>query len=230
LSETNRIAQAYEGLEGRAGRRWSLGNPGNRAMLAERRGRAERLLRAAGMVPLADRRVLEVGSGHGSELAWLLDLGAEASGLIGVDLLPDRVASARRGHPEIRFEVGNAEHLDFPDASFDLELAITIFSSILDREMAANVGSEMVSVLRPGGAILWYDVRYDSNSNPNVKAVPARRVRELFPSLAGELGGVTLLPPLARRLGPLTPIAYAPLAAVPPLRSHLVGLLRKPGR
>jgi SAM-dependent methyltransferase len=230
LSETERIAQAYEGLEARAGWRWSLGNPGNQAMLAERRGRAERLLRAAGMVPLAGRRVLEVGSGHGGELAWLLELGAHASGLIGVELLPDRVASARRAYPAIRFDVGNAERLDFPEASFDLVLAVTVFSSILDREMAANVASEMVRVLHPGGAILWYDVRYDSNSNPNVKAVPEQRVRELFPSLAGELGGVTLLPPLARRLGPLTPIAYPPLAAVPPLRSHLLGLLRKPGR
>jgi len=39
---------------------------------------------------------------------------------------------------------------------------------------------------------------------------------------------VTLLPPLARRLGPATPLAYPVLAALPPLRSHLIGLLRKP--
>jgi SAM-dependent methyltransferase len=225
-----RIAQAYDGIEARTGSRWSLGNKGNQAMLAERRSRAEVLLRAAGMVPVAGRRVLEVGSGHGGELAWLLDLGAAPSDLVGVDLLPDRVASARRAHPEIEFHVGNAEHLEFGDGSFDLVLAVTIFSSILDRQMAANVASEIVRVLRPGGAILWYDVRYDSNSNPNVKAVPAARVRELFPSLTGDLRGVTLLPPVARRLGVLTPFVYAPLGAVPPLRSHLIGLLRQPER
>ena len=139
--EELRIARAYEGLEARAAGRWSLGNPGNQAMLSERRRRAEALLRAAGMVPLGGRHVLEVGSGHGGELAWLLELGAEPSRLVGVDLLPDRVASARRAHSEIRFEVGNAERLEFPNATFDLVLAITIFSSILDRQMAESVAS-----------------------------------------------------------------------------------------
>lgn len=229
VGETDRIAQAYAGLESRAGWRWSLDNPGNQAILAERRARARRLLEAAGMLPLGRRRVLEVGSGLGGELAWLAELGAEPSRLMGVDLLPDRVAAARRAYPEIVFHTGNAEHLEFDGETFDLVMAITVFSSILEPQMAAHVAGEVVRVLKPGGALLWYDVRYDSNSNPNVKAVPARRVRELFRRLEGPLETVTLLPPLARRLGPLTRAAYPVLVAVPPMRSHLIGLLRKPG-
>jgi hypothetical protein len=50
VSETDRIAQAYAGLESRAGWRWNLGNPGNQAILAERRDRIRRLLGAAGML------------------------------------------------------------------------------------------------------------------------------------------------------------------------------------
>jgi len=84
------------------------------------------------------------------------------------------------------------------------------------------------ALFRAGGGLLWYDVRYDSLSNRNVRAVTAARVRELFPPLRGELATVTLLPPLARRLGPLTAGAYPLLARVAPLRSHLIGLLRKP--
>jgi hypothetical protein len=36
-----------------------------------------------------------------------------------------------------------------------------------------------------------------------------------------------VLPPLVRRLGPLTAALYPALALAPPLRSHLMGLLRK---
>jgi len=172
--------------------------------------------------------VLEVGSGSGGELAWLRELGAAASNLIGIDILPDRVAAASRAHPELTFLQGNAEHLEFADGEFDLVMAITVFSSIFDLTMARSVASEILRVLRPGGALLWYDVRYDSLSNRNVRAVTAARVRELFPSLRGELTTVTLLPPLARRLGVLTPGAYPVLSRVPALRSHLLGLLRKP--
>ncbi len=228
MTETDRIARAYEEMEARAGERWSLANAGNRYVLAERRRAFRRLLERAGWVPLGERRALEVGSGAGVELAWLTEVGAKPSFLAGVDLLAHRVEAARKAYPGIDFRLGNAEKLDFEDRSFDLVMAITIFSSILDRTMAANVAAEITRVLKPGGGLLWYDVRYDSVSNPNVKAVPRERVAELFPGLRGSLSTVTLAPPLARRLGVATPAAYPVLAAVPPLRSHLVGLLRKP--
>jgi len=228
MTEADRIAAAYKDLEGRAGRRWDPANPGNRAILAERRRVTSRLLDQAGFLPLAGRTVLEVGSGVGGELAWLRELGASSHSLIGVDLLGERVAAARRAFPDLDFRQGNAEHLEFGSGEFDLVMAITLFSSILDPEMARNVASEMVRVLRPGGALLWYDVRYDSVSNRNVRAVTAARVKQLFPSLQGGLESVTLLPPLARRLGALTGGAYPVLSQIRPLRSHLLGVLRKP--
>ena len=228
MSESDRIARAYRDLEQRAGSRWSGSNKGNQAILVERRGLTKRLLDGAGWIPLSTRRVLEVGSGHGSELAWMRELGASSSQLIGVDLLPDRVAVARTSYPGIDFRTGNAERLEFADGSFDLVMALTVFSSIFDKAMASNIASEIIRVLGPGGALLWYDVRYDSNSNRNVHAVPAMQVRAMFPALRGELSTVTLAPPLARRLGPLTGIGYPLLSRVRPLRSHLIGLLRKP--
>jgi SAM-dependent methyltransferase len=227
VNETERITLAYQRLEATAGTRWNLGNRGNQAILNERRDAFRRLLSRAGFLPLGERRVLEVGSGTGRELAWLTELGASPSSLAGVDLLPDRVAAARRAYPGIDFREGNAERLGFDSGSFDLLMAITVFSSILDAGMARNVAAEIVRVLRPGGALLWYDVRYDS-TNASVKGVSASRVKELFVPLDGELHSLTVLPPIARHLGPLTAVAYPVLAAVPPLRSHLTGLLRKP--
>ena len=229
MSEAERIAGVYRDQAQGGGSRWDLRNPGNRAILAERRELMSRILRRQGWLPLADRRVLEVGCGGGGELAYLLNLGASAPRLVGVDLLPQRIEAARKAFPDLDFRVANAERLEFADGSFDLVLAFTLFTSILDATMASNVASEVRRVLRPGGALLYYDFRYDSPANRNVRGLGAARVRALFPGFVGELHTVTVIPPLARRLGPLTTAGYRLLASVPPLRSHLLGLLVKGG-
>lgn len=226
MSETERIARAYRDLAEHSGR-WDARNPGNKAILAERRRLVRRVLEREGWLPLGNRDVLEVGSGTGGELSWMRELGAAPAKLVGIDLLPDRVASARLAFPELDFRTGNAEQIPFPDASFDVVLAITVFSSIRDAGMAANVAREIVRVMRSSGGLLWYDFRYDSPANRDVHGVTAARVRQLFPTLDGRLFSLTVLPPVARRLGPLS-FAYPALAAIPPLRSHLLGLLRKP--
>src|SRR5262249_35275857 len=204
----DRIARAYKEMEAGAGSRWSLTNESNRAILAERRRAVQRLLAGINWLPLGGLTVIEGGSRTGSGLAALLGLGADASNLTGVDRLPDRVVAARKAYQSIDFVAGNAERLDFDDAEFDLAMAITIFSSILDPAMAANVAKELTRVLKPGGHVLWYDVRFDSLSNPNVKAVTRARIRELFPGLQGLLNTITLAPPIARRLGKAPSVAY----------------------
>jgi ubiquinone/menaquinone biosynthesis C-methylase UbiE len=228
LSESDRIARAFRDLEQRSEGRYSLDNRGNQQILSERRAVTRKLLERQGWIPIGERRVLEVGSGSGWELAWLLELGASPASLVGIDLLPHRVAAAKAAFPALEFHAGNAEQIPFPDASFDLVQSITLFSSIFDEAMASRVAAEITRVLRPGGALLWYDFRYDNPSNRDVHKVTTADVRALFPTLQGELVGITLVPPLARRLGRLAPVAYLSLASVPFLRSHLIGLLRKP--
>ena len=195
-------------------------------MALEERQRAVRAgLASIGMLPLGGRRVLDVGCGGGGELARLVELGAEPSALAGIELLPERVAAARERFPELDIRAGNAENIDWPSASFDLVLAFTVFSSILDNVMARNVAAEISRVLKPGGVLLWYDFRYDNPRNPNVRRMSERDVRALFPALSGDLRTITLLPPLSRRLGVAAPALYPALAALPPLRSHLLGML-----
>ncbi|HXM57692.1 MAG TPA: class I SAM-dependent methyltransferase [Candidatus Dormibacteraeota bacterium] len=197
-------------------------------MVAERDRAVARLLGQAGLVPLTGRRVLDVGCGFGHELAGMCRLGARAEDLVGVDLVPERVERARHSFPTIDFRVGSAVALGLDDASVDVVLCYTLFSSILDRPTAGRVAAEIDRVLRPGGAVAWYDLRYPSVQNRNVRAVRADEVRAMFPGLRASLSSVTLIPPLARRLGSLTPTAYPVLARLAPLRSHLVGALVKP--
>jgi SAM-dependent methyltransferase len=229
--EIDRIARAYRGYEeDHASKRWSLANRGNRAALDERQGAIKQMLAAKGWLPLGKRPVLEVGCGSGAELARTIELGADPHSLVGVDLLAERVASAKEAYPELDLRVANAERLEFSDGRFDIVLALTLFSSIKDPVMARNVAAEIERVLGPGGAVIWYDFRYDNPRNPNVTGMTEARVRALFPHFSGPLRRVTLLPPLARRLGPLTPALYPMLGLAPPLRTHLVGLLVKDAR
>lgn len=210
--------------------RHASANPGNQAIVAERDRTVDALLAEFGMAPLGGRRVLDVGCGFGHELARMEALGARPADMIGVDLVPERVDHARQAFPLIDFRVGNAAALEFPDESFHVVLCYTLFSSILDDETARRVAAGVERVLSPGGALAWFDIRYPNPANRNLRAVSRRTVRALFPTLTPHLRTVTLLPPLARRLGGLTPVAYPMLARVAVLRSHLAGLLVKGAR
>lgn len=227
LEEVGRIRSAYAErdrvLPGSSKR--DPANAGNRWRMREHREQLERILVERLDRPLSECRILDVGCGYGSLLAWYHDLGAASENLVGVDLLSNRVRTARETYPELTFMEANAEHLDFADGSFDLVSAFTVFSSILDPGMALNVARSMSRVLRPGGAVIWYDLRYPNPWNRHLRALTKRRIRRLFPSSTMALESTTLLPPVARRLGRFSDRAYPLLASVPALRSHHVGLL-----
>ena len=200
-------------------------SPGYTMCLTERDAHIRRLL--GELAPnLARCRVLDAGCGYGSLLNLFHEQGAAADKLFGIDLLPNRIRAARQHYPSITFQEGNAEELDFPDKWFDLVTAFTVFSSILDDRMAANVALEITRVLNPGGAIIWYDMRYPNPWNRNVRPMTKARIRELFPTFKLDLQSLTLLPPVAGRLGSGSNTTYPLLARVPFLRSHYMGLLR----
>src|SRR5690349_833265 len=111
MSETERITRAYRDRDPAAAARWDQRNAGNRRIVAERRQLVRRLLQDKGWSPLGNRRVLDVGSGNGAELAWFRELGALDSHLVGIELIPERVEAARLEFPELEFRTGNAEQL-----------------------------------------------------------------------------------------------------------------------
>ena len=85
----------------------------------------------------------------------------------------------------------------------------------------------MLRVLKPAGAIIWYDFRVDNPRNPNVRGIGAREIRSLFPGCAVRLSRVTLAPPIARAFVRLSwPLALM-LESVPFLRTHYLALIRK---
>lgn len=229
-AEARRIQAVYAQRE--AGGREDRRNAGRRLMEEERDRLFARVLRRRMPVPLGAADILDVGCGDGRQLAWFAAAGADARRLNGVDLLPDKIARARERYPDFNLVPLNAETLPFPDRSFDLVVCMTVFSSILDDAMARNVAAQMRRVLRPGGLILWYDMRYPNPWNRNVRPMTEARIAGLFPGFGRFLVTATLIPQIARGIGHLGPAAlartYAALAGVPLLRSHLIGVLEAP--
>jgi O-antigen/teichoic acid export membrane protein/ubiquinone/menaquinone biosynthesis C-methylase UbiE len=172
-------------------------------------------------------RVLDVGCGAGEDLQRIAREFAHLRPCLhGIDLLPDRIEHARQAIPAAVLHVGGAENLPYPSQTFDVVLAATMFTSILDGQVASQIASEMTRVLSGSGTIICYDMRYPNPWNPHTRALRASDLQQLFPQAVIRRTTVTLIPPLARRLGGLTRSVYGPLHAIGVLRSHYVAEIR----
>ncbi len=230
MDELNRIRAEYarRAQDPRLRGLYSLFRPDALFTVQTRERTALRLLRQAGFEPLDRFDILEAGCGEGSVLLDLLRWGANPARLHGCDLLPDRVAQARRRlSAAVTLAVADAGALPYPSAHFDLVLQFTVLTSVLDEGLRRRIAQEMWRVLRPGGAVLSYDFRFQGFGNPAVRAIHPRELRQLFPHGEFTARRVTLAPPLARRLAWWSWSGCELLAHLPWLRTHDLILIRK---
>lgn len=96
-------------------------------------------------------RVLDVGSGTGS-LALAIAADKRRCEVVGID--PSRAyvdfANRRASDTRLKFQVGDAQKLDFPSGTFDRSLSLLVMNFIPDSRKALG---EMRRVTRPGGSI-----------------------------------------------------------------------------
>ena len=228
-NEIEKIAERYERRKAVVGDRYARFNPEVVASTQERQRALVSLLKTQGIADLAGLDVLEIGCGSGSNLQELLLLGAKPENLVGNELLPERVEQARRMLPQgVRLFPGDASVLPFAEASFDIVYQSTVFSSILDDALQSRIADAMWRWVRPGGGVLWYDFTFNNPANPDVRGVPLKRVRELFPQGRTASARVTPAPPISRRVVRIHPMMYAAFNALPLLRTHVLCYIQKP--
>jgi ubiquinone/menaquinone biosynthesis C-methylase UbiE len=145
--------------------------------------------------------MLEVGCGNGNVLMDFHQFGIGNKNLFGVDLLPMRLQEAHESNPLLPLACADGQRLPYHARTFDIVIQFTAFSSILDREIKSNMAFEMQRVLKPDGAILWYDF-WLNPLNRHTRGIRPAEIRQLFPDCTLDLHKVTLAPPLARRLVP----------------------------
>jgi ubiquinone/menaquinone biosynthesis C-methylase UbiE len=228
-AEAQRVQAEYQRRQQEiAAETYAPWQPAEVFMRAGRTRAAAAMLRRENVFPEVGDACLEVGFGSLGWLGTLITWGVAETDLHGLEIDPARAQHARRRLPAADLRVGNAVDLPWESGSVKLVVASLVFTSILDLRVRRLVAGEITRVLRPGGALLWYDIAVNNPRNPGVRRVTRAELRGLFPALRGPIRSVTLAPPLVRWLAPRSwPLATL-LESVPLLRTHLLAVLTKP--
>jgi ubiquinone/menaquinone biosynthesis C-methylase UbiE len=109
-------------------------------------------------------RVLDLGSGAGTDSLVAAQMVGEQGHVTGIDMTPAMLAKARIAAAEmevtnVEFVEGEAERLPFSDESFDVIISNGVIDLIPDKEA---VFSELHRVLVPAGRLQIADVTIEN--------------------------------------------------------------------
>lgn len=112
---------------------------------------------AASFIDLRGKEVLEVSSGHGGGASYITRY-LNPKSMTGLERNPKAVAFSRQNHPVpgLSFVEGDAQAIDFPDASFDVVINVEASHSYAAPQIFFG---EAARLLKPGGYFLTTDFR-----------------------------------------------------------------------
>ncbi len=180
------------------------------------------------LMPVSEKRVLEIGCGSGSNLLRLINMGFRPQNMVANELSQERAANARLRLPDaVKVLPGDALKIDEPQESFDIVLQSTVFTSILRDDFQHALAKRMWDLVAPGGGVLWYDFKYNNPRNPDVRGIPTAKLRKLFPMADIKTWNLTLAPPLGRVVTRKNTFLYHVFNSVPLLRTHVLSWIKK---
>ncbi len=140
-----------------------------------------RAVAAAGLGP--GERALDVGAGTG-DLALALAKAGPSGRVVALDLAPEMLSRARtRADASLRFVVGSAEALPFPDALFSCVVAGFAVRNFGDLPRALG---DMRRVLGPGGRVVVLELSLPPNAT--LRAMHRFYLHRVAPAIATVLG------------------------------------------
>ena len=128
------------------------------------------LLEIQKYLPQRKLKILDVGCGSGF---FTILLGKQGHEVLGTDLTPDMIKKSRELAKEegvdCKFEIMDAENLDFPDETFDVVISRNLTWTLPD---AGHAYEEWCRVLKKGGILLNFDANYGSSNFADTSHLP----------------------------------------------------------
>src|SRR5258708_26322829 len=127
----------------------------------------------AGMAVTEGARVVEVGSGNGAATKLIMQHVSPAQ-LVGIDASSafiDMAGETFAGEARVSFAIGDATATGHADACFDLVIAHTVYSHLVDPEEALT---EPPRVLRPRGQLVIFDADFATLTVPLLACDPVQ--------------------------------------------------------
>ncbi len=208
--------------------RHTLLDMGTLLVAQERERLLAKVLRGHGITTLDGLRIFDAGASEGYNLRLMVQWGARPAHVAGIDLDARAVARCAARSPEIRVLTGSAGEVPEPAHAFHLSLAFGLFGAVPGEDVAHGIARELFRITKPGGLIIVYDSRRKNSHNLGAHAIDEDDIRRWFPKCPLRVHTTTLAPPLARIVGRRAPWLYEALASIPPLRTHVLYVLRRP--
>jgi ubiquinone/menaquinone biosynthesis C-methylase UbiE len=183
-------------------------------------------LKKSNFLPLGNKKIVDMGSGTGARLRNFLRLGASPKNLYGIDLSDTRTEIAKDLSPNFNLSCGDASDTGYEDNFFDIVINSTMMSSICHDSLAKSIADEMNRILKPGGIVLWYDMRYNNPYNMNVRGYTLAMIKDLFPNTDITQQSITLVPNITRKIN-IPFWLYQLIYIAPWLRTHYLCTIKK---
>ena len=129
-------------------------------------------------LPEGTLKILDVGCGSGF---FTILLGKQGHEVTGIDLTPDMIEKskelAKEEQIDCRFEIMDAENLNFPDATFDVVISRNLTWTLPD---AGRAYEEWCRVLKKGGLLLNFDANYGAYDATDTASLPEQHSHNML--------------------------------------------------
>ncbi|MEK7434440.1 MAG: class I SAM-dependent methyltransferase [Cyanobacteriota bacterium] len=225
--EVNKIREIYDDRK-TLGIDYSPLNPSNYYILSSREKMLNHFLNKYYQRTLPTIKIIDIGFGNGFDIFNLVKYGATVRNIYGTEIIKERYEKVKYALTDTNLRMVENFILPYPNGLFDLVIQSTVLSSIQHEESRKKLASEMLRLLKKGGKVFSYDMRYPNPFNKDTLAIDKKELKNLFEGGKFlDIKATTFNPVLTRKIAPSSILLCQMLEKFPFLSSHYYSVIEK---